>query len=157
MEGFIKLNRKMLTWEWYDDINTFKLFIHILFKVSWKKKKWHGIDIEPGQLITSLPKLSEETHLTIRQTRTALEHLKTTGEVTDKPYSKFRIITVNNWGRYQANDTQDDRQTTDKRHANRRQTTASKERKEIKKERNNNSVSQFKKRDYDFAKLEKEV
>ncbi len=29
-DGFIKLHRKIIDWEWYDDINTKTLFIHIL-------------------------------------------------------------------------------------------------------------------------------
>ena len=33
----------MLDWEWYDDINTKVLFIHLLIKSNWKEKKWRGI------------------------------------------------------------------------------------------------------------------
>ena len=115
MEGFIKLNRKMLDWEWYDDINTKTLFLHCLFKANWRRKKWHGIVIEPGQFVTSISHLSEETHLSVRQVRTCLEHLETTGEVTSKCQSKYRVITIKNWDRYQTSDKQptSNRQATD--------------------------------------------
>jgi len=36
----------MLDWEWYDDINTKVLFIHLLIKANWKEKKWRGIKIK---------------------------------------------------------------------------------------------------------------
>ena len=155
MEGFIKLNRKMLNWEWYDDINTFKVFIHCLFKANWMKKRWHGIEVEPGQFVTSLSKLSEETHLSVRQVRTCLEHLENTGELTSKSYPKYRVITINKWGDYQTYD----KQATKYRQGSDKVATTTKERKERKKERNN-TVSKFgdyKQRDYDYKKLEKDI
>lgn len=137
MEGFIYLHRKMLDWEWYDDINTCRVFLHCLFRANWKPCKWHGVDIEPGQFITSLQTLAIETGLSVRQIRTALEHLISTGELTSKSQSKFRIITVNNWDRYQAIDKQVDKQATKKRQASDKQATTDEEsNKEIKKEGN---------------------
>ena len=41
-DGFIKLHRKIIDWEWYDDINTKTLFIHILLMANFEDKKWHG-------------------------------------------------------------------------------------------------------------------
>ena len=32
--GFIKLHRKILKWEWYDEPNTMRLFIHLLLTAS---------------------------------------------------------------------------------------------------------------------------
>ena len=134
MEGFIYLHRKMLDWEWYDDINTCRVFLHCLFRANWKPCKWHGVEIEAGQFITSLQTLANETGLSVRQIRTALEHLISTGEVTSKSHNKFRIITVNNWERYQAIDKQDDKQPTKKRQRSDKQPTTDEERnKEIKK------------------------
>ncbi|MBE7047722.1 MAG: hypothetical protein E7396_10005 [Ruminococcaceae bacterium] len=101
-EAYVKLFKKMLDWEWYDDSNTCRLFIHCLLKANWKSGSWHGIDYEPGQFITSLTTLSNETHLTVKQVRTALNHLKATGEVADQRQGNCRIITVNNWNLYQA-------------------------------------------------------
>lgn len=99
--GYIKLHKKMLSWEWYDDVNTCRLFIHCLLKVNWKSGSWHGIPYEPGQFITSLATLAKETSLTVKQVRVALEHLKRTGEVADLRQSNYRIITVLKWDEYQ--------------------------------------------------------
>ena len=77
-EGFINLHRKILDWEWYDDINVFRVFTHLLLTVNWTPAKWHGIEIHPGQKITSRETLATETGLSIRQVRTALEKLQKT-------------------------------------------------------------------------------
>ena len=101
-EAYIKLYKKLLAWEWYDNPNTMRLFIHCLLKANWQEARWHGEILQPGQFVTSLASLSEETGLSIKQVRVALKHLETTGEVASKGQSKYRIITVNNWGCYQA-------------------------------------------------------
>ena len=131
-EGFIKLYKKMLQWEWYDDPNTKILFIHILLKASWKESKWHGVEIHPGQLITSLPSLAKETQLSVMQVRTSLKKLISTGEITSKQQARFRIITVTNWILYQA----DNRIITGKQQDDNRMITASKEYKEYKNKKN---------------------
>lgn len=135
---YIKLSRKLLVWEWYGNINTCRLFIHMLLKANWKEGRFEGKVIPRGSFVSSLPKLAEETQLTIREIRTAISHLKSTGEVTCKAYSKFTVFTVNNYCLYQVSDTQNDRQATDKRHSNDILTTTIEEKKEVKKERNNN-------------------
>ena len=114
--GFIVIHRQILDWEWYRDTNTFCLFIHLLLMANYEDGRFEGRIIKRGQLVTSLPSLSDETGLSIRQTRTALEHLISTGEVTNKSYTKYRVITITNYDRYQ-----DKRQT--KRQTNDRQPT----------------------------------
>ena len=80
---------------------TTRLFIHCLLKANWQEKAWKGETIRRGQFVTSLSKLAEETGLTIRQTRTALSHLEKTGELTSQTNAKRRIITVNNYEKFQ--------------------------------------------------------
>lgn len=120
--GFIILNRKMLNWGWYKDTNTVRLFIHCLFKANWKDGEFQGITIPRGSFVTSLSKLSEELStdkdiFTIRNVRTAIKHLEETGEITSKSYSKFRVITVNNYKKYQDYDKVSAKQVTSKRQA----------------------------------------
>lgn len=131
-EAFIKLYKKMLDWEWYDDVNTCRVFIHCLLKANWKSGSWHGISYDPGQFITSLPSLAAETHLSIQQVRTALSHLKSTGEITDYQQANCRVITVNNWNEYQGDNRQSNRRSTGNQQAANRQSTADKEYKEYK-------------------------
>ena len=118
-EEFLKLFRKLVYWEWYKDINTKVLFIHCLIMANWKDGKWKGISYKRGQFITSIANLAKETGLTIQQTRTALEHLQLTNEVTCKTTNKYTVITVLSFDKYQGeqqtkqqtNNTQNNKQT----------------------------------------------
>ena len=101
--GFIKISRKILKWEWYSDANTKALFFHCLFKANWKAGRWKGQAYKRGEFITSLSTLSKETGLSVKAVRTALEHLQSTGEVTSTSTSKFRVVTVKNYNKYQDN------------------------------------------------------
>ena len=115
---FVKVYRKLLEWEWYSDVNTKTLFIHCLLRANWREGKWQGIHYLPGEFITSLPSLAEESGLTVRQVRTSLNKLISTGEltskmtdsVTGKKLTKNRIIVVNNWDKHQGGDSQNDSQ-----------------------------------------------
>ena len=51
--------------------------------------------------MTSLKHLSEETGLTLQQTRTSLQHLISTKEITKQSSSKNTVIIVNNYEKYQ--------------------------------------------------------
>lgn len=69
MEGWIKIHRRILSWEWYNDNNVKVLFLHLLLKANHEDKEWNGITIKRGQLLTSVSRLAKETHLSVRQTR----------------------------------------------------------------------------------------
>ena len=132
MNGHIKLHRSILDWEWWDDINTFRLFMTILLLANWKEKKWHGRTIKRGSLWTSLQTLSQRSGLTMQQTRTALSKLISTGEITSEVTNEGRLITVANYDFYQSvdepvtneitNDLTSKQQTSNKR-PNKRVTT----------------------------------
>lgn len=109
MEWFVQLHKKICEWEWYTDIPTCKLFFHILLKCNYKEAKWRGIEVKPGDFITSFDHLAKETWLSVRQVRTALEHLETTWEVTKQSTSQYTILTLTNWGTY---NIRDDKQST---------------------------------------------
>lgn len=111
---FIKVYRKFMEWEWYTDVNTKTLFLHCLLRANWKAGSWKGINYRPGEFITSLPSLAEESGLSVQQVRTSLEKLISTGEITSKTtdsvtgrkLTRNRIITVNNWDEYQVDNSQ---------------------------------------------------
>ncbi len=123
--GYVKLFRDIINWEWYSYLTVRILFLHCLLKANYIVKTWQGEIIQPGSFVTSLKHLSEETGLSQRQCRTAIKHLKSTGELTIRTTSRYSIITVNNWDKWQS-ERQTERQTSDK------QTTTTKERKESK-------------------------
>lgn len=77
-EGYINIHRKILNWEWYSDVNVYRVFTHLIYTANWTEQKWQGIKIERGQKVTSLEHLSNETNLSIQQVRTALKKLQKT-------------------------------------------------------------------------------
>ena len=99
--GFIHLYRSILNWEWYHDIKTSRLFIHLLLSVNYTTGNWRGIQIKPGQIVTSYQKLSAETDLSIKEIRTCLRHLKETGEVAYQSTPQYTVITVKNFSEFQ--------------------------------------------------------
>ena len=121
--GFILLHRKITEWEWYQNPNTFRVFLHCLLMANFTDGRFEGKEIKRGQFVTSLPSLSDQTSLSIRQVRVALDHLIMTGELTNKSYTKYRVITVVKYDQYQSNDRQIDSQMTDKRQTNDSQMT----------------------------------
>lgn len=114
MTGWIKLHRKILDWEWYRDGNTFRLFVHLLLNANRSPQRWQGITIEREQLIVGRKSLSEQTGLSERAVRTALNRLKTTNEIIVKTTNRYSIITISNYDAYQSSQIIDDQQTTSK-------------------------------------------
>lgn len=123
MNDYIRLSRKILSWEWYTDTNTKVLFLHMLLKANWKDGRFQGMEVPRGSFVSSIRNLAEETRLTERQVRTCLKHLETTGEVTHKGHSKYSVFTVKNYDRYQTIDTQKDNQVTGNRQTSDKQVT----------------------------------
>lgn len=135
---FIKLNRKILEWEWFSDTCTRDVFIYCLLKANWKSGNWHGIEYSRGEFITSLPSISNDLGFSIKNVRTALNHLKRTGEVADRTSNKYRIISIKNYDKYQGDGRQSGRQVADKGQTSGRQVAAvirTKEDKNIKEEK----------------------
>lgn len=135
MSGWVKLHRSMLEWEWYNDINVCRLFVHLLLKANHSDKKWRGIEIKRGQTLTSLDALSNETGLSVSQIRTSLKKLKSTGEIANKSHTKYRVITVLEYDRFQDSDKQNDKQLADKSQTSDKQVTTNKNVKNVKNEK----------------------
>jgi hypothetical protein len=115
MSGWIKLHRKILEWEWYSEPTTFRVFLHLMLKANHKDRRFKGIELIKGSVVTSRDILAMETSLSVRQVRTALDKLKSTNEVTIKTSSKGTIIQLVNYDKYQleTNETTNERPTSD--------------------------------------------
>ena len=100
--GFVSLYRSLLDWEWYQDGNTTRVFIHCLLKANHQPKKWRGITVETGTFISSRGAIAAELGLSDKEVRTALRHLSETGEVASKSTNKYTIYKVENWDLYQS-------------------------------------------------------
>lgn len=108
-EGWIKLHRRLIDWEWYDDINTSRLFIHLLITANHKDNSWRGISIKRGSRLTSLDKLSSETGLSVSKIRTSIKKLISTNEIASESHTQHTVFIVKNYDDYQGDDKQNDK------------------------------------------------
>lgn len=128
MAGFIKIHRKLLEWGWYDDSAVKSVFIHLLLIANFKQAEYHGRTVERGQAVFGRENLASVLGITVQQVRTALNKLKSTGEITVQSYSKFSVATIRNFELYQGNDadaelTDDNQQITNNQPTNNQQST----------------------------------
>ena len=100
-EGWIKMFRRFLDWEWYGDTNMVRLFLHLLLKANFEDRRWRGMTIKKGQIVTSSLTLSDETHMSRQCVRTCLARLEQTGEILQKSTNKFTLITICKYVDYQ--------------------------------------------------------
>ena len=136
--GFVKFDRKIANWRWYHDVNTFKLFFHLIITANYEPKPFENITVQRGQRIASYGTLAEETGLSVRNVRTAIRHLILTGEVTSKSTNKYSVFTIVNYDLYQDN-RQTNRQASDKQPTSNRQASDNNVRK-IKKDKKDKEI-----------------
>lgn len=110
--SYIKLDRKMLNWGWMADSSVVALWVHILLSANFETKDWQGIQVNAGELITSVARLSTNTGLSTQQVRTALKKLESTNEITRKTTNNYTLIKVTKWGEYQTNNKQSTSRST---------------------------------------------
>ena len=101
VKGFVKIDRKITKWRWYKDTSTFKIFLHLILTANYEDREFEDIDIKRGQRVASIRSLAAESGLTEKNVRTAIKHLKATGEVASLPTPKYTVFTVVNYEKFQ--------------------------------------------------------
>lgn len=138
MEGYIKLYRELLDWEWFTDANTLKVWIYCLLRARFTDGRYKGTEVPRGSFTTDLQSMADDLNMPIQNLRTAIQHLVQSGEITKKSTNKFTTITVEKYDDYQ-----DEQQTTNKQLTNNQQTT-NKQLTSIKERKNvNNETSSY--------------
>ena len=74
--------------------------------------------------MTSLSHLANELNLSVQNVRTALNHLRSTGEITSRSHSKFTIISILKYNEYQADSTTDNNEPTNSQQTDNFQTAS---------------------------------
>jgi hypothetical protein len=113
MSGWIKLHKSLLEWEWFKDHKTVHVFNYCLLKANFKEGKWQGKTIPAGSFVSGRKQIAQDTGLSEQEVRTAIFKLKSTSNLTIKSTSKYSIISIANWHKYQAEqptDTQESNQ-----------------------------------------------
>ena len=117
---FIKLDRNILRWRWWTNRNTLHVFLFLLLSANVTDHEFENEVIHRGEVATSLPSIAKSTSLTIQEVRTAILHLKSTGEITDRSCHKYRVISIINYNEYQ--DVQQTKQQNKQQSINRQST-----------------------------------
>ena len=114
--GYIKLNRNLLRWEWFDNNNALLVLVRLTLKAAWRDTQYQGVALKRGQVITTLQEIADENQLTKQQARTTLERLEATHKITRTATKKFSIITLLDYDCFFENNTQNSTQITHEQH-----------------------------------------
>lgn len=101
-EGYIKLFRSLLNWEWIDKPETLSTFIFLLLVANHSDNEWHGTTIKRGQTVTSYTEIAHKMGLSVQQVRTSIKRLNSTGEITHQTTNRYSLITIRNYEVYQS-------------------------------------------------------
>ena len=103
--GWIKLHRKLLDNPISRKPNYSHLWVTLLLKAQHKQSDftWNGQrqTLLPGQLMTGRKELSQETGIAESTVERILKYFESEHQVEQKKTTKFRIITITNWEKYQ--------------------------------------------------------
>ena len=98
---FIKLDRNILRWCWYDNANVFRVFVHLLLTAETEQRTVDGHVIGRGDVLTSLDRMGQQLDMSKQELRTALATLKKTGEITPYKVGRNVVYHIANYDRYQ--------------------------------------------------------
>lgn len=100
MESCIVLTQAFREWEWYDDMNTAKLYLHLLLRANTENRAWRGLDVKRGELVSNPRKLAIESGLSEGSVRTSLKKLKRTKYVAWVSFKGDNIYHINHYEDY---------------------------------------------------------
>lgn len=124
--GYIKMFRSFLDWEWFYKPEMVQVWVYLLLKANHQDGCWQGTEIKKGQCFVGRKKVSSETGLSERTVRTCLNRLKSSNQIATKTTNQGTIITIIKWDDYQRDDTSSDQrydQQADRTSTNDRPTT----------------------------------
>lgn len=111
-QGFVKLSRKILNWQWYGNKNVRLVFLDLMMRAAWCDETYLGVQLHRGQAAVSVHELATSNQLTDQQIRNVLNNLKATNDITTEGTPKFTIITLNNFDEFQESNKPLNEQTT---------------------------------------------
>ncbi len=106
MNGWIKLHRKITEKGFYKKSQYLHLWVHLLLSANHKDNEfvWNGktIIIKEGQFIAGRHQLSFDTGIPESTIHDILKFFQNENLIQQQTYSKFRIISIANWKKYQS-------------------------------------------------------
>ena len=117
---YIKIDRNIIRWRWFKNTNTLIVFLWLLLEANVSDHEFEHEMIHRGEVATSYKTIGISTGLTIQEVRTAILHLKSTGEITSRQCHKYQVISITNYKQYQ--DVQQGKQHNKQQSINRQST-----------------------------------
>ncbi|WP_173915941.1 DnaD domain-containing protein [Halobacillus sp. Marseille-Q1614] len=116
MQGWIKLHRKIIQSEIFENEKMLKIFIYCLTKSSHKNTESRvgrqKVQLKPGQFIFGRKKAASELNMNESTVRDYLKILEEDDVITILSTNKYSVITVENWANYQSNDEEYDNKSS---------------------------------------------
>ena len=102
--NYIKVSRRLLSWEWAKDPRMMSLWINLLLCAKWQDEtiEEEGITLHRGELATSYRKLSDQTGMNVNTIRACIAKLVRTGEIELRTGRSFSVIKILKYDEYQA-------------------------------------------------------
>ena len=117
---FVKVDRNILKWRWFQNPNTLAVWLWLILSANIEDHDFMKDTIHRGEVATSRRRIMTDTGLSEQQVRTALNHLKATGEITVRHGANYQVITLVCYDQYQSVST--GKSTGDQPGINRRST-----------------------------------
>jgi len=121
-QGWVSIHRRMQEKGWYTDSHYVHLWVHIIMKCNHAGTEilWNGgiQKIHRGQFVTGRKALSEETGISQSKIERILKCFESEQQIEQQKTTKFRLITVKNYEKYQSRGQQSEQQMDNKRTTN---------------------------------------
>ena len=121
MNGWIRLDRRIMESFVWDDPEALKLWLYLLMGAATEDKTavFNGkpLSLKRGQIVFGLNSASARLGISVRRLRTTIKRLENCHQIDKQNYSKYSIISITNYCKYQDSD----KQTTSKRQSKRQQ------------------------------------
>jgi hypothetical protein len=118
MAGFVKLHRAVRGTAIAQHPEYFAAWVHILCMATHKTRQQvvgtKIVDLKPGDLVFGRHKFSATTGISENKVRSALKVMTGLGMIASKSHSKFSVISITNWTKYQDQPPANNQQITSK-------------------------------------------
>lgn len=135
MEGWVKIYRKLLSSNIFQNEKLLKVWIWCLLKATHKECTQlvgrQTVNLKEGQFVFGRKKASEELKMKESTVRDYMLLLKNLRNIDIRPDNKFSVVTVLNWELYQIKDEKSDSKSDNKSTTNQQQINTNKNIKNI--------------------------
>ncbi|MFA6131425.1 MAG: hypothetical protein WC730_04180 [Patescibacteria group bacterium] len=137
--GWIKINRSLKKKGYYTQSEYVHLWVHLLLSVNHEETEflWNGkiLKIKRGQFVTGRKKLALETGINEHKVDRILKCFESEQQIEQQTTTKYRLITVINYEKYQQYEQQIEQQVSNKRATSEQQLSTNNKLKNIERDR----------------------